>query len=215
MAVVTVSRQYGAGGSSVATVVARRLGAEVLDKKLIEQVAARLAMEPEEVEQEEERPRTLLEKMVRSFGAFEPPMGSGWSPPYPDPLFDPRKEILELTEQVVREAASAGNVVIVGRGAGFILKELPDLLRVFLWAPEPDRIRTLMARFGFTEAVARRKMHETDANRAAYMRQVYGADWTEVSNYDLVLNTGCLGYDAAADAIMLALKSVAASHSAA
>ena len=140
-------------------------------------------------------------------------MGSGWSPPYPDPLFDPRKEILELTEQVVREAASAGNVVIVGRGAGFILKELPDLLRVFLWAPEPDRIRTLMARFGFTEAVARRKMHETDANRAAYMRQVYGADWTEVSNYDLVLNTGCLGYDAAADAITLALKSVAAKSS--
>ena len=140
--------------------------------------------------------------MVRSFGAFEPPMGSGWSPPYPDPLFDPRKEILELTEQVVREAASAGNVVIVGRGAGFILKELPDLLRVFLWAPEPDRIRTLMARFGFTEAVARRKMHETDANRAAYTRQLYGRDWCDLNEYDLVVNTGRVSYETAAQMIL-------------
>ena len=215
MAVVTISRQYGAGGSSVAASVAARIGAEVLDKKLIEQVAARLSMEPEDVEHEEERPRTLLERLVRSFGSFEPPMGSGWSPPYPDPLFDPRKEIVELTEQVVREAAATGNVVIVGRGAGFILKDLPGLLRVFLWAPEPVRIRTLMARFGFTEAVARRKMHETDANRAAYMRQVYGADWTNVANYDLVLNTCCLGYESVADMIMLGLKAIGAKPSAA
>ncbi len=121
MPIVTISRQFGAGGSSVAGIVAAELGAEVVDKKLIEEVARRLSMQPSEVEAEDERPRTLLERLVRSFSTLEPGLGAGWAPPYPDPLYDPRKEIIQLTEQVIKEVAAGGNVVIVGRGAGFVL----------------------------------------------------------------------------------------------
>ena len=123
-------------------------------------------------------------------------MGAGWTPPYPDPLFDPRKEIIHLTEQVIREAAASGNVVIVGRGAGFVLRDNPDVFRVFLRAPETVRVRTLMDRFGLTEAEARRRMHETDSNRAAYIKQLYGHDWCDPDEYDLVVNTGRIGYQA-------------------
>jgi cytidylate kinase len=67
MPIVTISRQFGAGGSSVAGLVASELGAEVVDKKLIEEVASRLSMRPSDVEAEDERPRTLMERLVRSF----------------------------------------------------------------------------------------------------------------------------------------------------
>ena len=100
MSVVTISRQYGAGGSSVAGIVASELGAEVVDKRLIEEVASRLAIRTSDVEAEDEKPRTLMERLVRSFSTLEPGMGAGWTPPYPDPLFDPRKEIIHLTEAV-------------------------------------------------------------------------------------------------------------------
>ncbi len=206
MPIVTISRQYGAGGSSVAAMVAAELGAEVVDKRLIEEVARRLQLSPSDVEAEEERPRTLLERLVRSFSSLEPIMGAGWTPPYPDPLFDPRKEIVLLTQKVIREVAVGGNVVIVGRGAGFALRAVPGLFRVFLRAPDRERAAAVMARSGIGETEARRKMHETDANRAAYIHQLYGLDWCDPDEYELIVNTGRFGYKATADLILLGLR---------
>ena len=206
MPIVTISRQYGAGGSSVAALVAAELGAEVVDKLLIEEVARRLELSPSEVEAEAERPRTLLERLVRSFSSLEPMMGAGWTPPYPDPMFDPRKEIVLLTGKVIHEVAVGGNVVIVGRGAGFALADVPGVFRVFLRAPEAARATVLVARLGVNEAEARRRLHETDANRAAYVHQLYGHDWCDPAEYELIINTGRLGYKAAADLILLGLR---------
>jgi cytidylate kinase len=206
MPIVTISRQFGAGGSSVAGIVAAELGAEVVDKKLIEEVAKRLSLRPSDVEAEEERPRSLLERLVRSFSSLEPGLGAGWTPPYPDPLFDPRKEIIHLTEQIIGEVADTGNVVIVGRGAGFVLHERPGVFRVFLRAPDGARVKTLMSRDGLGEAEARRKMHETDSNRAAYIKQLYGRDWCDPDEYDLVVNTGRVSYATAAHMILLGVR---------
>jgi len=206
MPIVTISRQFGAGGSSVAALVAAELGAEIVDKTLIDEVAGRLTLEPSQVEAEAERPRTLLERLVRSFSTLEPGIGAGWSPPYPDSLFDPRKAIIQITEQVIREVAVSGNAVIVGRGAGFVLRDRADVFRVFLRAPEAARVKVLMARFGLSEAQARRKMHETDSNRAAYIHQLYGRDWCDPDEYDLVVNTGRIGYTATSEIIMRGLK---------
>jgi cytidylate kinase len=206
MPIVTISRQYGAGGSSVAALVAAELGAEVVDKRLIEEVASRLSMQTSDVEAEVERPRTLLDRLVRSFSTLEPGLGIGWTPPYPDPLFDPRKEILDLTEQVIREVAGSGNVVVVGRGAGFVLRDRPASFRAFLRAPEDVRVRRLMERLALTEPETRRKMHETDSNRAAYIRQLYGRDWCDPDEYDLVINTGRVSYAVAAEMILCGVR---------
>jgi cytidylate kinase len=215
MPIVTISRQYGAGGSSVAALVAVDLGAEVVDKKLIEEVAVRLSMKTSDVEAEAERPRSLLERLVRSFSTLEPAMGAGWAPPYPDPLYDPRKEIINLTEQVIREVADAGNVVVVGRGAGFVLRDHPGVFRVFLRAPENVRTHRLMERLGLTEHETRRKMHETDSNRAAYSRQLYGRDWCDPDEYDIVINTDRISYAAAAEMILCGAREPAAATAAA
>jgi cytidylate kinase len=202
MPIVTISRQYGAGGSSVAALVAADLGAEVVDKKLIEEVANRLSLRPSDVEAEAEHPRGLLDRLVRSFSTIEPTMGAGWTPPYSDPLFDPRKEIIQLTEQIIGEVAQGGNVVVVGRGAGFVLRDQPGVFRAFLRAPEDVRVGRLMDRLGLTEPETRRKMHETDSNRAAYIRQLYGRDWCDPDEYDLVVNTGRISYETAAMMIL-------------
>jgi cytidylate kinase len=202
MPVVTISRQFGAGGSTVAELVAAELHADIVDKKLIDEVAGRLQLKPSEVEAETERPRTMLERLVRSFSALEPGIGAAWTPPYPDPFFDPRAEIIHLTEQAIKEAAASGNVVIVGRAGAYVLRDSPDVFRVFLRAPEPVRVKNLIERFGFSEPEARRKMHETDVNRAAYTKQLYGHDWCDPDEYDLILNTGRISYQTASEMIL-------------
>ena len=78
----------------------------------------------------------------------------------------------------------------------------PDVFRVFLRAPEEARLKTLMERLGLAEAATRRKMHETDSNRAAYIKQLYGRDWCDPDESDLVVNTGRVSYQTAAHMIL-------------
>ena len=137
-----------------------------------------------------------------------PPEATAWNPPNADPTFDTRKAVLRITQNVIQEAARAGNVVIVGRGGAYILRDHPGALHVYLRAAEKVRLKTIMARYGITsEDEARRRLKQTDENWNAYIKQVYGHDRNLASHYDLVIDTGRLGYDATVDVILSALKS--------
>jgi cytidylate kinase len=113
---------------------------------------------------------------------------------------------VELTQQVIRETAEGGNVVIVGRGAGFCLRGRPNVFRVFLRAPEDVRVKVLMERFGWGEREAQGKMRETDANRAEYIKQLYKHDWCDPDEQDLIVNTGRITYRTAADIILQGVR---------
>ncbi len=202
MPVITIARQYGAGGSSVGRIVAERLGAEFVDKQLIAEVAQRASLAPSVVEAEDEHPSRLLARVIASFGPLAAAAGMVWEVPYPDPSYDPRLAILELTSKVILEVARAGNAVIVGRGGSVVLRDQRDVTHVFLYADDAIRTETIMGREVVTESVARRRMHEIDTNRAAYLHQVYGVDWRDPLQYTLQLNTGALGYERTADIIL-------------
>ncbi len=210
MPVITIGRQIGAGGSSVGHIMAGKLGADFLDSQLIDEVAQRLELPKEEVEAEDEQPGSLLGRLLLALGAANtepmiPPEASAWSPPNADPVFDTRRAVLQLTQQVIREAARGDNVVIIGRGGAYILRDHPGALHVFLRADSAVRVRTIMEREKKTEEEARRRLKQADENWTAYIKQVYGHDRYLASHYDLMLDTGRLGYDASVAAILAAL----------
>lgn len=205
MPVITISRQFGAGGSSVGRAVAERLDARIVDQSLIAEVARRAALPPEEVAAEDERPQTWLDRLALSFSPLAAGLGMAWEPPYPDPAFDPRREIQEITQEVVREAARTGNVVIVGRGGAHILHDRPGTLHVFLHADPAVRARVVMEREGIDETAATRRVQQMDANRAAYIHQVYGRDWLDLRLYDVAIDTGRMGFDGARAIILAAV----------
>ena len=212
MPVITIGRQIGAGGRSVGHILASRLQADFLDSGLIDEVAHRLELPKEEVEAEDEHPGSLLSRLLLALGAANtepniPPETSTWNPPNIDPVFDTRRAVLELTQQVIREAARSDNVVIIGRGGAYILSDHPGALHVFLRADQAIRMRTIMEREEKTEDEARRRLKQADENWTAYIRQVYGHNRNLPSHYDLVLDTGRLGYDATVAAILAALPS--------
>lgn len=202
MPVITIARQYGAGGSTVAAMVAELLGAELVDKWLIGEVARRAELAPSDVQAEDERPASLLARVVSSFGPISVGTGMVWEVPYPDPAYDPRRAILDLTRQVILEVARAGDAVIVGRGASVVLRERRGTVNVFLYADDAVRVESVMGRELVSESVARRRMHEIDTNRAAYLHQVYRTDWRDPLQYTLLLNTGVLGYSRTAEVIL-------------
>jgi cytidylate kinase len=210
MPVITIGRQIGAGGSSVGHILATQLETDFLDSKLIDEVARRLELPKEEVEAEDEHPGSLLSRLLLALGAANtepniPAETSTWNPPNVDPVFDTRRAVLELTQQVIREAARGDNVVIIGRGGAYILADHPRALHVFLRADQSIRVRTIMDREKKSEDEARRRLKQADENWTAYIKQVYGHDRNLASHYDLVLDTGRLGYEATVAAILAAL----------
>jgi cytidylate kinase len=212
MPVITIGRQFGAGGTSVGELLARKLHADLLESRIIDEVAHRLQLPKEEVEAEDEQPGSLLARLLVALGSASteplvPPEAAAWQPPNTDPAFDTRKAVLELTQHVIQEAARTGNVVIVGRGGAYILRDFPGALHVFLRAAEAVRVKAIMARFDITsEEEARRRLKRTDENWTAYIKQVYGHDRNLAGHYDMVLDTGRLGYETTVDAIIVALK---------
>ena len=211
MPVITIGRQFGAGGKTVGEMLARRLKVDVLESQLIDKVAHRLQLPKEEVEAEDEQPGSLLHRLLMALGSASgepmiPPETAAWNPPNVDPVFDTRRAVLEITQHVILEAARSGNVVIVGRGGAYILRDFPGALHVYLRAAEATRVKTAMARLNVPEEEARRRLKQTDENWSAYIKQVYGHDRNLPSHYDLVLDTGRLGYEATVRAILAALR---------
>jgi len=211
MPVITVGRQFGAGGSTVGHMLAAELKIDVLESQIIDHVAHRLQLPKEEVEAEDEQPGSLLARLLVALGSAStepliPREAPAWNPPNADPAFDTRKAVLQITQQVIKEAAREGNVVIIGRGGAYILSDRPDVLHVFLRAADGVRIKTIMERFNIaSEEEARKRLRQTDENWTSYIKQVYGHDRNHPAHYDLVVDTGRLGYHATVDAIVAAL----------
>ena len=212
MPVITIGRQFGAGGTSVGEMLARKLHTDLLESRIIDEVAHRLQLPKEEVEAEDEQPGSLLARLLVALGSASteplvPPEAAAWQPPNTDPAFDTRKAVLEITQHVIEEAARTGNVVIVGRGGAYILRDFPGALHVFLRAAEAVRVKAIMARYDIaSEEEARKRLKRTDENWTAYIKQVYGHDRNLAAHYDMVLDTGRLGYATTVDAIVAALK---------
>ena len=212
MPVITIGRQFGAGGTTVGEMLARRLKIDLLESRIIDEVAHRLRLPKEEVEAEDEQPGSLLGRLLVALGSAStepmiPPEATAWTPPNSDPTFDTRKAVLQITQNVIEEAAREGNVVIVGRGGGYILRDFPGALHVFLRAATEARVKTVMARFKIaSEDEARKRIKSTDENWTSYIKQVYSHDRNLPAHYDMVLDTGTLGYEATVDVIVAALE---------
>lgn len=197
---ITISRQYGAGGSDVARLAAEQLGWTVVDNELVDRVAARAGLTPAEVAEQEERTPGLLERIVTALAASSSELLTPASAQALKPVEEPR--LVKITETVVAEVAAEGKVVLVGRAATAVLAGAHDAIHVRLVAPKPHRIEVVAQRLGVDPQAAEEAIDRTDANRERYHREYYKREWNQASNYHLILNTGVLGYEAAAGLVV-------------
>ena len=98
------------------------------------------------------------------------------------------ESILKFTERVVQHAAKTGNSVIVGRGSQQFLRNRPDTLRVFLYAPREDKVRRLLAR-GKSEKEAEQLVDTVDRERADFIQKYFHVEWPDRAIYHAMINT--------------------------
>ena len=195
--VITISREYGAGGESLGERLAARLDWQLLDRALVEQVAAAAHVDPELVTRFDERCDSWLHslaKRVFSYGASE---GVNEPPDVVD-----AESLASRSRRVIEQAASLGRCVIVGRGAQCALAGRQDVLHVFVFAPEEERLHRARERGHRGELSG---LMAIDRDRSEFLRAVYGRDWRDPKLYHLMLSS-TLGLDTLADIVVQALR---------
>lgn len=212
MPVITISRQFGAAGAPIGRALAERFGAEFLDRAIVAQAALRAGIPEHELESYDERLPTMWQRVASALAAAPEPAIAGV--PFSASLapMSIHERLVEITRAVIEEAADRGNAVILGRGGAFILARHPGAFHVQLHASLDARVRYLLARVeeipkeARPEETALRELCQTiDTTRAEYISQVFGADWRDVTHYDLALDTGNLGVEKSTDLIEAAV----------
>ena len=183
---ITLSREAGAGASVIAAIVGRKLGWEVLDKNLLDRVADRFQLS---------RPMLELVDETRYNWAYDL-VGV-----FLDPKIIPHDKYLAHLRRVIRTAARRGNVVLVGRGARFLLPS-ENGLAVRIIASLSYRAARVMQRLNCNEAKARQYLREVDRGRKQFVEKYFHRDIADPALYDMVFSVDHLGTAAVADLIV-------------
>jgi cytidylate kinase len=211
MAIITLARQVGSGGQSIAAALTERLGYHQYGRRELRQLAqdSGLAL-PESFERFANEDafqaagRDPLAHLHVSYGelefdhalrGYEPSADQEPEPSFLDGLTHHRREILLSLLSVVYQLAAADNAILVGAGGQLLLAEATDVLRVKIVAPVEVRIQRLAAAYDLTLTAAREAVLHADQEQRDYNRAVLGVEWDDPLMWDLVANTERLTVD--------------------
>ena len=203
--VITISRQFLAGGSEVAAIVADSLGWTVVDDALIEAVADRSGFTAEDVESLEESVPSFMERFAQSLALSSPENLLST----PSAIEGPAAvRLAHVMREVIEELGRRDAIVFVGRAAAAVLASEQNAIHVRLVAPLEVRVRRAMDRLDLGETEARDVVEGRDQGRERYHKELFGRDWNDAVNYDFVLNTENLGTAGAAELIVARARSL-------
>ena len=226
MAVVTFGGLAGAGARTLGPLVAQKLGTDYVDRLILTNVARQVGATVEALHQREERPPTrgerfsrilqrILERSAVTGAGGDPYFGPGVAAfltdeyeELPQPTITRGHELedekyIQAVNKVISDLAVNGNVVIVGRGAHVILKDLPNVLRVGTVAHFEDRAATIAERERLDMAHAREVVEARDKARAYYFKRFFDIDEPDHPElYHIVINTSEVNQEYAEEIII-------------
>ena len=188
--VMTVSREAGAGGSDIARRLAKSLSLDLIGGQIIQHVADSAKMSRRVIESLDEREVTFRETLLSSL--------FGENRPWPG-------EFLHHLTRVIGTIGIFGNVIIVGRGANFVLPK-ERIFRVRIIAPMELRVKYFMEDRGYTKAEAEQFIVKKENNRKAFVRKYFNTDMADPAHYDLIINTEKISMAAATESIIVAFN---------
>jgi cytidylate kinase len=191
MTVITISREFASGGSSIAQKVAQTLGYHFVDKDTIGRVLSQYGL-PEFKEEYDAAPPNFWAR-------------------FDAPRMERREVMVNLLNQTLLALARHGNAVIVGRCGYVVLKDYADVLNVRLQASLPHRIKRFMERQNIVDpGQAEAAVKEADKIRANFVQVFYGARWDATEAFNVVIDTDKIPADMAAAWLVEAARALQA-----
>ena len=199
--ILTISREFGSGGRLIGNKVAERFGVPFYDRELIEMAAEKSGLSPDFIARSDERATSSFAIGMGANSAMN--LDAGDFMQYEVPVSD---RAYYAQAAVITELAAKESCVIVGRSAGYILRDHPDVVRVLVVAPIDDRIERAVNDYGLPRKGLTDKIIKADKSRAGFYRRYTGENWLDARGYDLCINTGKLGIDNGVEAVSELLR---------
>ncbi len=193
--VITIARGYGSGGRTIGKMLSKELGIPYYDRDLL-----RLASDDSGINEQlfakadEKLKKSLLFRIAKNVykGELIPPDSDD---------FVSNDNLFNYQAKIIKELAETESCIIIGRCADFILKDYPNVIRVFVHAPLEDCIKNVMDMFGKSMKEAEKEILAIDKHRAEYYNYYTGRDWENARHYDLCLNSSKLGFQKCVDIV--------------
>lgn len=194
--IVTISRQFGSGGREIGKKIADSLGIEFYDKELISLASKESGFCENVFEKADEAPsNSFLYSLVMGSN----PMSS---------LFFRNDDLLtndklfSIQSKVIKNIANEKSCVIVGRCSDYILREEKNLTRVYFHADMDFRVKRTMELYKQSEKDANASILKADKKRNNYYNYYTGNEWTDLNNYDIIINTSKIGVENSVKAVI-------------
>ena len=198
--IITISREFGAGGHSLGRTVAERLGVPFYDQEIIDRAVADTGFSPEFVREAGEYASTthsFLFNLILSSSVSIMPGGE----------LSNYDKIYIAQAKTIQELADKSPCVIVGRCADYILRERTDCLNIFVHASREYREKRILEEYGEIEGkTITERLEEKDKKRILYYKHYTDRDWGDVKNYHLTINTAVIPVDKAVNWIVDAVS---------
>ncbi|MFI5457711.1 MAG: AAA family ATPase [Isosphaerales bacterium] len=186
---ICMSREAGSGAGALARLVGQRLRWKVYDDELIEAIAHRMVLPIDDVKALDEQ---------------APSMVQDWLLPLREEYYAPQEAYLDHLAKLIEAIGRAGESILVGRGAGFMLPR-ETTLSVRIIAPLKVRAQRMAERMGVSLRTARRAARDLDRRRAQFDRTMHRVSSNDPHNFDMVLDTESLGLEIAGEIIVHAV----------
>ena len=193
--VITISRQYGAGGRELAGILAEKLGIKLYDRQIVHIAAAKLGLNDLSEEELLEMENTVkpLSLSLMPFHSFGTHMGES-------------SQGMFMSESVaIRKIAQDGACIFLGRCADYALRNTENHFDIFVCAD--DEYREMRGKDVY-DGKSLKELDREDAKRARYYNYYTGREWGNGANYDLVVNTAKAPLKRIADGIIKDIEAV-------
>ena len=193
--VITISRQYGAGGREIAGLVAEKLGVKLYDRQIVHIAAAKIGLDD------------LTENDLLELENYVKPLSMSFLPfrSFGMNMSDSSQKIFMTESAAIRKLAEDGPCVILGRSADYVLRKFENKFSIFICADDEFREARGKEVYG---GKTLKELDQEDKKRARYYNYYTGQNWGEGQNYDLVVNTSHDSLEKIADAIIDYIKVV-------
>lgn len=187
--VITIARSYGSGGRTMGKLLAESLGMKYYDRELMKIASEKSGINEALFGQADEKLKnsSLLRIMKKAY------KGEKISPDSDD--YVSNDNLFHLQSEVIKELAEEEDCVIIGRCADYVLKDNPNVIRLFCYAPLQDCIERERQLSGLEDKEIIKKINKIDKHRAEYYKYYTGKEWNDARNYDLCLNTTSMSYE--------------------
>lgn len=187
--IVTISREYGSGGRYIGKLIADKLGIKLYDKSFIAQVSNETGLSEKYIQDNEQRIGTLSNLNNGYYSGLN----------NSDELFLKESEI-------IRDLANKSSCVIVGRCANFVLKNNPNVIKVFIYSDMDNKIKRATKIYGLDSKNAKKEINKINKLRANHYKYYTEENWSNPQNYDVCFNSDILGVEKTADLICNMVK---------